>query len=223
MKPFTSYRDRLCSIALRFKSFLAYNFGRRDSPGKAINSDTETCRGVRIRTGWSLIMDMNLIALNMYLNELGVPLVIDTITDRKRVQKAVYLGQAIGAELNYEFNWYVHGPYSTDLTRDYYKLAGALLAGELPTGGNTQSPGEPQLKESVREKLKALAPVIQKPDNFPLEQADWMELVSSLHYLRTVDKLDPSEARRVISTQKPHLLEYVDQAETKLKEVKLLS
>lgn len=223
MNPINSSRDRLLSIALRFKSFLTYNPGRRFSWGREINGNDRTPRGSRTRAGWSFTMDKNLIALNMYLNELGVPPVIDTINDRKRVQKAIYLGQVAGAELNYEFNWYLRGPYSTDLTKDYYKLAGALLAGEIHAAGQAQDLGGPRLKDSVREKLRTVAPVIQKPDDFPLEQADWLELVSSLHYLRTVDELDPAGARRVISTQKPHLLAYVDQAESKLREVRLLS
>jgi uncharacterized protein YwgA len=168
-------------------------------------------------------MDKSLIVLYLYLNELGIPPVIETINDRKRLQKAIYLGQAAGAELNYEFGWYVHGPYSTDLTRDYYELAGVLLAGMHPTTDDTQSSDGSRLRDSIRDTLKNLAPIIQKPEGFKLDQADWMELLSSLHYLRTVDKLDPAEARRIISTQKPHLLQYVDQAERKLREVRLLT
>lgn len=223
MNPFNSYLGRLLTIVLRFIPFLTYNSGRHYIRSSEVKGEAKASYGSQIRIEWSFIMDKNLIALNMYLNELGVPPVIDTINDRKRVQKAIYLGQVAGAELNYEFNWYVHGPYSTDLTKDYYKLAGALLTGEIPAAGDTQDAGGLRLKDSVREKLKAIVPVIQKPEDFPLEQADWLELVSSLHYLSTVDKLDPSGTRRVISTQKPHLLEYVDQAETKLKEVRLLS
>lgn len=221
MNPFGSIRGGLLSIALRFRSFLTYNLRRCYGRGGEINHGWTGC-GSRIPTGGNCRMDKSLIALYLYLNELGIPPAIDTINDRKRVQKPIYLGQATGAELNYDFDWYVHGPYSTELTRDYYRLAEELPARVQPTAGDTQSTDGPRLKDSIREPLKKLAPILQKPEGFGLDQADWMELLSSLHYLRTVDKLDPAEARRIISTQKPHLLQYVDQAERKLEEVRLL-
>src|SRR3712207_9330456 len=49
---------------------------------------------------------------------------------RKRVQKAVYIGQLTGVDLGYRFSWYVKGPYSTALTRDYYDLAEDVNSGE---------------------------------------------------------------------------------------------
>lgn len=60
-------------------------------------------------------MDSNLIALKLFLDDLGVSADIETIDDRKRVQKAVYLGQAAGADLGYRFGWYLLGPYSPSL------------------------------------------------------------------------------------------------------------
>src|ERR1041384_1750688 len=186
MKSSAFYRDKLLSKALRFKSYLLYNVRRLCSRGKEINGNNKAHHGSRIRTRWNFMIDKNLVALNMYLNELDVPPVIATISDRKRVQKAVYLGQAAGAELNYEFSWYIHGPYSTDLTKDYYRLAGALLAGELPTGGDVQNSGGPRLKDSVREKLRTLAPIMQKPQNSMLEQANCPQLLSPLHNSPTI-------------------------------------
>ena len=47
----------------------------------------------------------------------------DTLDDRKRFQKTVYLIQAFGIDLGYDFNWYVHGPYSPELAKVGYKLA----------------------------------------------------------------------------------------------------
>lgn len=43
--------------------------------------------------------------------------------DRVLFQKAVYLAKALGIGFGeYEFDWYVHGPYSPSLTTDGYKL-----------------------------------------------------------------------------------------------------
>ncbi|HZZ71301.1 MAG TPA: hypothetical protein VFE24_03555, partial [Pirellulales bacterium] len=60
-------------------------------------------------------MNPNSIAIKLMLDELGIPETIATVDDRKRVQKAVYLGQRAGMNLGYRFGWYVRGPYSSAL------------------------------------------------------------------------------------------------------------
>ena len=86
-------------------------------------------------------MEQKLIALKMFLDALGVPETIDTIDDRKRVQKAVYLGQLSGIDLGYRFGWYLKGPYSPALTRDYFGLAEAIGLGDDEYRGRTFSTG----------------------------------------------------------------------------------
>lgn len=39
------------------------------------------------------------------------------------IQKCVFIAQHMGLNTNYEYNHYLHGPYSTDLTQDYYSFA----------------------------------------------------------------------------------------------------
>jgi uncharacterized protein YwgA len=169
-------------------------------------------------------MDNILKVLNSYLSVLGVPPDIDTVEDRKRVQKAVYLAQAAGANLGYDYNWYVKGPYSPDLANDYYKLSEALLVNDIPPPGaeTTNAQNTPKLKDSTRQKLKSLAKIINTPDGVKLSQEDWLELASSLHYLQAVSRYDLAKAREVIDRKKPHLRDYVDLAQAKLKEVNLL-
>lgn len=75
-------------------------------------------------------MDARLITLKLFLDELGIPDEIETIDDRKRVQKAVYLAQLTGVDLSYRFGWYLMGPYSPTLTKDYYSLAEAVASGD---------------------------------------------------------------------------------------------
>ena len=47
---------------------------------------------------------------------------VRTFRDRLVLQKTVYLLQAFGIYLGYRFTWYLHGPYSTQLTRDAFSL-----------------------------------------------------------------------------------------------------
>ena len=71
-------------------------------------------------------MERGRIALKLFWMNPGIPCDIDTLDDRKLIQKAVYLGQLSGVDLGYRFGWYIRGPYSTSLTRDYFSLAQAL-------------------------------------------------------------------------------------------------
>jgi hypothetical protein len=48
---------------------------------------------------------------------------VDTFDDRKLVQKLAYILQQCGVRLNYRYTWYLHGPYSSDLTSDLYRIA----------------------------------------------------------------------------------------------------
>ena len=55
---------------------------------------------------------------------------IDNIADdddtgfnnRLRIQKYVFISKYFGLELSYVFNMHLRGPYSKDLSQDYYKL-----------------------------------------------------------------------------------------------------
>ena len=47
---------------------------------------------------------------------------LETISDRILLQKKVFLAQDIGLPLGYGYSWYIHGPYSTDLTAVAYQV-----------------------------------------------------------------------------------------------------
>ena len=159
-------------------------------------------------------METNLLALKLVLDELGVETNIDTIDDRKRVQKAVYLAQLPGVDLGYRFGWYIKGPYRTDLTKDYYALAEAMAVAEA-------SP-ERRLGETVRQRLSRVKPLMIIPAGVNLSQEDWLELVSSVHYLQRVARLNRDQAILKLQSEKPNLVRWYDAAEHALVETTLL-
>jgi hypothetical protein len=161
-------------------------------------------------------MENKLIALKALLDELGIPETITTIDDRKRVQKGVYLGQLSGVDLGYRFGWYVLGPYCAALTKDYYSLAEAIASGDRSYVGMKFSDG-------VRERLRSIAPLMNPPNSFPLAQEDWLELVSSLHYLKRVVIGDASDALVTLRKAKPHLYPYWEDAAKALRKAGKLS
>jgi len=160
-------------------------------------------------------MENRLIALDLVLRELGIPLDISTLDDRKRVQKAVYLGQRSGIDLGYRFGWYLLGPYSTDLTRDYFALSAALDDGEaLPAR---------VLRDETRKSLARVRPLMNVPEEVNLEQEDWLELLASLHYLQTISGLTfNTSVAAMKGTSKEPLLTYAPVAEKLLAQAGLI-
>ncbi len=160
-------------------------------------------------------MDQRLVVLKLFLDELGVPDSIDTIDDRKRVQKAVYLGQRSGLDLGYRFGWYLKRPYSTSLTKDYYTLADEIASDGRDYEGKT-------LPEPIRARLQNVKPLMTVPEDVGLAQEDWLELVSSFHFLIKIRGCDRGQALETLRCEKPRLVSFADRAKEELVRVGLL-
>jgi hypothetical protein len=141
--------------------------------------------------------------LKLILDRLGVPCSIRTLGERKRVQKVIELVQGAGVDLGYSFGWYIRGPYSPGLTRDYFALEQAV-AGDDPTLSDAY-----QLRESVARKLDALKPVLDPPGGVDLDQPEWLELLASLHYLQRVRKYSEAQADELVSRTKAHVAHHL--------------
>src|SRR2546421_10312433 len=150
-------------------------------------------------------MDSRLILLKLFLDELGVPDDIATVDDRKRVQKAVYLGQRSGLNLGYRFGWYLMGPYSPGLTKDYFALSEAISSGDREYESHALGP-------TSKAQLHRIASLCLVPANVAASQEDWLELLASLHYLRTVSGYSHAKSQDVLRVQKPHLAHLVNEA-----------
>ncbi|CAG9259208.1 conserved hypothetical protein [Burkholderia diffusa] len=160
-------------------------------------------------------MDTKQLVLKLALEEAGQSLDVDTLDDRMRLQKAVYLLQAAGANLGYRYSWYLKGPYSTALTQDYFAIAEAVRDGDAADGRS--------LKDEVAQRLKVAAKILVRPQQakeIPIPQ--WYELLASLHYLKTSEGYTGAALKRVLSTRKSHLAEYADLGIEHLKNFDLL-
>ena len=155
-------------------------------------------------------MENRLVVLKLFLDELEVSSDVDTIDDRKRVQKAIYLGQLTGVDLGYRFSWYLMGPYSPSLTRDYFDLSEDMAAGE-------PSFEAMELISSVKKKLKRVLPLLKVPKTLKVSIEDWLELVASFHYLLKVSKCSKPEALEILNKEKSHLFAYANNAEQAIK------
>lgn len=145
-------------------------------------------------------MESRLEALSLALKEMGVPLSIAGIDKRKTIQKAIYLGQRAGANLGYRYGWYLKGPYSPALARDYYALA--------------QQPSKTQrkLNPRVAQRLRSIQALLRPPKDSKLRMADWAELVASVDFLKRESNLSEEKVREIIERQKPRLARHLSAA-----------
>jgi uncharacterized protein YwgA len=138
-----------------------------------------------------------LAALALALEHLGVPRDTDSLQGRVKLQKAIFLAQQAGVSFEYSFGWYLKGPYSPRLTKDYFSLS--------DTSAIDVTDGL-RLTDPAREALDRIMPLFKVPEPLSLRQDQWLELVASWLYLRRVSRLSEEKARAVIQRQKPTLL-----------------
>ncbi len=146
-------------------------------------------------------METKIILLRLYLDELGVDTTINTKDQRIILQKAVYLGQAAGGDLGYRYSWYINGPYSSELTRDYYKLAEELNNGTQKT--------QYVLRDDLKERLHSIKDLLNCPREWSEGQAVWLELIASLDYAVRVLRMNKPDAKNYVVRHKPHLEQYM--------------
>jgi hypothetical protein len=155
------------------------------------------------------------VALKLVLDELAIAPGVQTVADRKTLQKVVYLGQAAGVDLGYRYNWYRMGPYSPGLTRDYFGLAEAIQGGEKAEAF--------ELQRAARERLDTVKSLLRVPAEVELGLADWLELLASVHFLMTRRRLSRERVDEVLQKEKGHVAEFAPQATRQLEDVGLVS
>jgi len=102
-----------------------------------------------------------------FLRVLGLADDLNSFTNRKRIQKIVYMLKQFGADLKFGYVWYLHGPYSPELTRTLFNPTNADL-------------------ESERDLTKTELQITNQMRNFlakDLYSVDSLELIVSLIYL----------------------------------------
>ncbi|WP_386680943.1 hypothetical protein [Loktanella sp. R86503] len=151
------------------------------------------------------------IALKLVLDRLGEDAAISTVNDRMRIQKAVYICQELGVPLGYDYSWYVKGPYSPSLTRDYYSLNAALSADNTDVRDLSLNDELSEPLVRARECLE-FSPDVEVITTKP----HWFEALCSLHYLIRHSNKTHTQAQEYLSVVKPHLNEVSPLALTRL-------
>ena len=126
--------------------------------------------------------------LNLF-ESLEQNLSVDTFSARKQLQKLVYLAEVFRIDMGFKFNWYIHGPYSPDLTRVMF---------DKEKGKSVKIKDMPNLESNVS-KLK----------NFlgdDINSSSRLELIASVHYVSSI-VVDPinekTDVLNIIYDEKP--------------------
>src|SRR5262244_2477390 len=119
-------------------------------------------------------MDRQQIGLKLTLDALGLPIRLDSFSDRLILQKAVYLSQAAGVQLGYSYNWYLRGPYSPTLTRDAFAIDTELKQGVDDSKGSNLDPTSLQRLGELRKLINSIP---------PQELSGELELLASVRFL----------------------------------------
>jgi uncharacterized protein YwgA len=117
---------------------------------------------------------------------------VETFKNRLVLQKTVYLLQAFGIYLGYQFHWYLRGPYSTQLTKDVFSLESDWLRYNQVKFAD----------EATERRLQQFFAFIgdHKRDDL------WLETVASAHFLARVHgEKDTSAIFQKIKAKQPHV------------------
>ena len=133
---------------------------------------------------------MNKRKLLACLKALGVKPTMESFNDRKKMQKIAYLLPIFDLDIDFSidfYNWYLHGPYSPQLTRTLFDIV------ENP---NKVIVGRLTQKEAKKiEKLKIFL-------GHDINSVDSLELLVSLHFLLNQAKKYGTETDEVIEILK---------------------
>jgi len=131
--------------------------------------------------------------ISSFFNYLGVEPRLETISDRIKVQKLVYLAEVFGMNTGFSFTWYTYGPYSPTLTK-------VMFDGTNGKSSNLASSSKDQKK--IDEMKKFLGEDINYSEK--------LELIASLHYVLAVAKkagATENEALDLFYDEKQHFTE----------------
>lgn len=125
------------------------------------------------------------IELSMFSDLLGFNVNMNSFKSRLELQKMIYLLQVNGINLGYKYNWYLHGPYCSDLAKVGFEYEEEILISKNFRIEKDKWIG--LIDEEVKLRIQNINRWIMdnKPDS--MEKVDWIELLTSIHFIYTDD------------------------------------
>ena len=124
-------------------------------------------------------MNKDHILLKLVLDRIGFENIrIGNFTERKILQKKIYLLQLTGIDLGYRYNWYLYGPYCPALASDTFSLRD-----EIEYDDEFK---DYELNSQTKSKLDLLDTIVNLQNIPETSEPEWLELLASLHYLKHI-------------------------------------
>lgn len=149
---------------------------------------------------------MNPLTLAGVLKRVYSSFSMESFNNRLKLQKFVYLLKAFGINLGYNFNFYIYGPYSTQLMIDGYQVT--------EFGRTPEVKFEPELEEKFN-KFKEFYKNHR-------EDIEWLEIAASVHLLKQLG-LSYNEIINKIKNKRPELNDKETQINKIIEELKEVS
>lgn len=105
---------------------------------------------------------------------------METFDGRLKLQKTIYLMQSFDLYVGYDFGWYIRGPYSSSLTKDGYALRDKY---DSVSEGKFADP-------EAEKRFIQFQEFIKGHEN----DSRWLEIVASIHFLKTMRSELPKES-----------------------------
>lgn len=132
------------------------------------------------------------------LSALGINPKMESFEERKRVQKLVYLlDKTVGMNFDFPYNWYLHGPYSPDVTKIIFNVVEKRQ--EVDSNPTILDSNDFRKIEKLKSFLKA-----------DIDSIDELELLVSVHYLLTCSGNSKPSIKEIVSfmqEKKPYFTE----------------
>ncbi len=136
------------------------------------------------------------------LKKLGISVSLDTFDQRLIVQKVVYLLQYFGLPVDWNYSWYLRGPYSTELTKALFETPESSRSSEA-RGDDSE------INRAVTEIRKHFSPAKMSPGD--LEAAATVLFIGrSKHAKATPARLVMEVIKSKPNLSKPKVKKYVD-------------
>lgn len=115
-----------------------------------------------------------------------------TFDDRLRLQKLIYMVEAFGVYLGYDFSWYLRGPYCTRLAKTGFELE--QIAHRIEDNTKTKF-ADPYMQKRFDRAVQFIERIMDDPSD-----TERLEIVASIHLLLKTTSLDKQSIfSRVIS------------------------
>jgi len=139
-------------------------------------------------------MDKQQIAVRLSLKRIGIECTLDKFLYRLILQKSLYLVQEAGIQLGYYYNWYLYGPYCSNLAKDLFAIDDEIRISKEDESDKWK------LDEPSTNILNRIKPLFDIDDKSQL--AKKLELFASLHFLVVRKKMDRQDIQSLKHTLK---------------------